>query len=68
MKQKNRSEIKKEDTWDLTYIFKNEKDFFKELETVKPLLSKVTEYKGKLLESDEMLLSFLEFSDDIERR
>ncbi len=68
MKQKNRSEIKIEDTWDLTYIFKNEKDFFKELENVKPLLSKVTEYKGKLLESDEMLLSFLEFSDDIERR
>ena len=68
MKQKNRSEIKLEDTWDLTYIFKDKEDFFKALEEVKPLLSKVSNYKGKLLESDKTLLSFLEFSDEIERK
>ena len=68
MKQKKRSEIKVEDTWDLTYIFKDRDDFFKALDEVKPLLSKVLDYKGKLLESDKSLLSFLEFSDEIERK
>ena len=68
MKQKNRSEIKIEDTWDLTYIFKNKEDFFKALEEVRPRLAEISKYKGKLLENDKMLLSFLEFSDEVERK
>ena len=31
MKQKERAEIKKEDTWDLTVIFKNDNEFYLEL-------------------------------------
>ncbi len=68
MKQKLRSEINEKDTWDLTYIFKTEADFNKCLEETKQELPKVLEYKGKLLQDSNTLLSFLEYSDEIERK
>lgn len=68
MKQKNRSEIKIEDTWDLTYIFKNKEDFFKSLKETEKIIPEISKYKGKLLENDKSLLEFLEFSDEIERK
>ena len=68
MKQKNRSEIKIEDTWDLTYIFKNKEEFFKSLKETEKIIPEISKYKGKLLENDKNLLEFLEFSDEIERK
>ena len=68
MKQKKRSEININDTWDLTYIFKNDNEFNKSLNEVNDLINNVENYKGKILNSSDSLLSFLEFSDDIERK
>ena len=68
MKQKKRSEIDVVDTWDLTYIFKSNDEFNKEFDKVKKSLSKITKFKGKILESSDSLLSFLELSDEIERK
>ena len=68
MKQKKRSDIKIEDTWDLTLIFKNDEEFRKELESAKKDIYKINEYKGKVLNSSKTLLNFLELSDDIERK
>ena len=68
MKQKLRNEINEKDTWDLTYIFKNEDDFNKAYEEIKLDIKKVTNYKGKILDSSDSLLSFLKYSDDIERK
>ena len=68
MKQRNRSEIKLEDTWDLTYIFKNKDEFLKSLNETKKLIPEISKYKGKLLENDKNLLEFLEFSDQLERK
>ena len=68
MKQKNRSEIKIEDTWDLTYIFKNKEEFFESLKETEKIIPEISKYKGKLLENDKSLLEFLEFSDEIERK
>ena len=68
MKQKLRNEINITDTWDLTYIFKNEDEFNKSIENVKKEINKVTEYKGKLLENSNTLLSYLKYSDDVERK
>ena len=68
MKQKNRSEIKIEDTWDLTYIFKNKEEFFESLKETEKIIPEISKYKGKLLENDKNLLEFLEFSDEIERK
>ncbi len=68
MKQKLRSEIKEEDTWDLTAIFQDEKAFIKCYEEVKKDLPKITEYQGRILESSDTLLAFLELTDTIERK
>ena len=68
MKQKQRSEINEKDTWDLTYIFKDEDEFNNIYKEAKSEIKKVTEYKGKLLENSDGLLSFLEYSDNIERK
>ena len=68
MKQRLRSEIKEEDTWDLTYIFKNDDEFNKSLEEAKNEIKKVSEFKDKILNNSETLLSFLEYSDEIERK
>ena len=68
MKQKLRTEIKEEDTWDLTYIFKDEKEFNKTFKEAQEEIKKVGEFKGKLLLNSNSLLSFLEYSDNIERK
>ena len=68
MKQKIRSEIKEEDTWDLSLIFKDEKEFNKSLNETKKEITKLTSFKGQLLSNAKTLLDFLEISDDIERK
>ena len=66
--QKLRKDIKVEDTWDLTYIFKDEKEFFDSLELVKDEMKSITNFKGHILDSSDSLLKFLEESDNIERK
>lgn len=68
MKQKTRSEIDVNDTWDLSLIFKNEEEFNKALSDTKEEISKIKNYEGRILESSNSLLSFLELTDDIERK
>ena len=68
MKQKKRSEIDIDDTWDLTLIFKDEDEFNKALDDAKNEIKKIKDYEGKILESSDTLLSFLELTDDIERK
>lgn len=67
-KQKLRSEIKEEDTWDLTLIYQNDDVFYKEIDLVKEELPKIKKYEGHILDSAESLLNFLQESDDLERR
>ena len=68
MKQKLRSDIDVKDTWDLTYIFKSDVEFNKAYEEAKDEIKKVSGFKNKLLESSSSLLSYLEYSDNVERK
>ena len=68
MKQKIRSEINEQDTWDLTVIYKNESEFYKDYNDLKNEIKEVLTYKGKILLSSKNLLSFLELSDKLERK
>ncbi len=68
IKQKERCEIEEEYTWDLTKIFKNNDEYIKSLNDVRSEIGKITGFKGKILESSETLLSFLELSDELERK
>ena len=68
MKQKKREEIKLEDTWDLTYIYKTDDEFYGDLKKVSESIDVVSKYRNKLLESAKTLLDFLKESDEVERR
>ena len=68
MKQKRRDEIDINDTWDLTYIFKSDVEFNKTYEESKKEIKKVSNFKGKLLNNSDSLLSYLEYSDNMERK
>ena len=68
MKQKLRDEIDIKDTWDLTYICKNDDEFNKTYDEAKNEINEVSNYKGKILNSSDSLLSYLEYSDNMERK
>ena len=68
MKQKKRSEIDIKDTWDLEVIYKNIEDFNNDYNYLENNLQEVSKYKNHLLDSASNLLSFLEFSDKLERK
>lgn len=51
----NRKDVKKEDCWDLSTLFKTEADWEKALETIAPLSDNLLLYKGKLAEGNNLL-------------
>ena len=67
-KQKERKDIKLEDTWDLTYIFKSDEEFYNELKNVESNISIITKYQDHILDNSNNLLSFLKQSDNDERK
>ena len=67
-KQVKREEVDKNYTWDLTSIFKNDKEFYDFLEEVKKEIPKIQEFKGKIVKSGKNLYDFLVFSNNLERK
>ena len=67
MKQKKRSEIEVKDTWDLTAIYKNLDEFYKDYNYLENNMEHLLKYKGHLLDNSRSLLEFLENSDTLER-
>ena len=51
--------------WDLTKIFKNEKEFNETKKEVNKLADEIVTYKGRILESSDSLFSFLELENKI---
>ena len=52
--------------WDLTKIFKSDKEFNDTIEEVNQLLDKITKYKGRIFESADILLEFLKLDTKID--
>ena len=67
MEYKTRAEVPEKDKWDLTKIFKNEEDFYKAIEGIKPLLEDVASFKGKIMASSTNLLNFINAYEDLNR-
>ena len=63
-----RSEIREEDTWDLSDIFKSDELWFDEYEALKKLPEQAAGYRGRLGESAGVLLDFFKFDDDVSLR
>ena len=67
MKQKNRSEYKK-NMWRVEDIYPTVDDFYKELDSLRKELSKYNSYKGKIMSSSSTLLEFLKFDVEYSKR
>lgn len=57
-----RGEIDKKFCWDLSSLFKNEKEWDECYENIKKSIPKMESYKGRLVESIETLKEFLDYS------
>ena len=65
-KQPLRSEIKKEDQWDLTLIYKNGEEWEKDLEKAKKEIKKVADFKD-MLSSSKRLCEYMKYEEETER-
>lgn len=66
-KEKLRSEIEDKYKWDLSLIYNNEDDWYKDLEITKEEIKKIENYKNKFLLSADNLLEYLEFDEKLDR-
>ena len=60
-----RDQVPKEFTWDLSMIFENDEAWLEAFEALKPLPATLRAYEGRLGESAETLLSFLQLGDEV---
>ena len=58
--QKKREEISDLYKWDLTKIYKNNDEFYNDIDSLD--VNKISEFKGKIVSSASNLLKYLEFS------
>ena len=65
-KQLTRSEISNEYKWDLTPIYKSDKDWEKDLEKAKKEIKKISKFND-LLSSSKRLLEYIEYDEEVER-
>jgi oligoendopeptidase F len=63
-----RSEVKKEDQWDLDYLYKSDDDWEKHYNDVDQKIKGYDDYKGKLNESFELFKAALDFDMEISRQ
>ena len=66
--QKTRDEIETKYTWDLTLIYKTDKDFEKDYKKVSKEINDITKYRGVLVKSASNLLGYLKLSNELERK
>lgn len=62
-----RSEVDEKFTWAIEDLYTNDEMWQKEYDKIKEMLSRVTDYQGRLEKSGEILLSFLQLSDEIHK-
>lgn len=66
--EKLRSEIKDEYKWDLTRIYKDEKEWQKDFDEVKEEILKVTSYKDSFLSNGKRLYEYLKYDEEVSRK
>ncbi len=60
--------MKNNDNWDLSSLFNDNEEWQKEADDYKPELKKAIEFKGRLKDSDAVLLSALSYLEDIYKK
>lgn len=64
IKEKLRSEIREEDKWDLTGLYKTEDEWNKDYDELQGLISKFDDFKSKLNNSKD-ILKYFEFNNEV---
>lgn len=67
-RQKTRKEIDEKYKWDLTTIYKNDEEWYDNLEIVKKEIKNILKYKGKIVSSAKNLLDYLKYDEKTERK
>ncbi len=62
-----RSEINEEDKWDLTKIFKDEKEYNELYEKTIVIIGKIVQMKGRITERDKTLLEYLQLDEELDK-
>ena len=60
-----RNEVRTEFTWAIEDLYDTDQQWQEEYEKIKEMIQKVTEYQGRISRSSDLLLSFLQLSDEI---
>lgn len=60
-----REEVRKEDTWDVSHLYKDVDEFHKDIEKIKELSKKATSFQGTLDKSKENLLHVLNYLTEV---
>ena len=63
-----RSEIDENLKWDTSLIYKEDDEYYKEIEEIKKLADDLTKYKGKITENTDNLLNFLKDYEKLMRK
>ena len=63
-----RSEIDENLKWDTSLIYKEDDEYYKEIEEIKKLADDLTKYKGKITENTDKLLNFLKDYEKLMRK
>ncbi len=63
----DRSEVKKEDTWNLEALYSDGDDWKRDFDLLDSRINKISSYRGRLSESPDVLYSCLSEIDDIKR-
>ena len=66
--EKLRCEIEDKYKWDLTKIYKDEKEWQKDFDDVKEKVSKVLEYKDSFLSNGKKLYEYLKYDEEVSRK
>ncbi len=66
--QKKRSEIEDKYKWDLTYIYSSDDSWYDDFNNISKIVPSIRNYQGKIVSSADNLLSYIEFSNDLERK
>ena len=66
--EKLRCEIEDKYKWDLTKIYKDEKEWQKDFDDVKDKILKVSEYKDNFLNNGKRLYEYLKYDEEVSRK
>ena len=68
IRDRERNDLEERLTWDTSLIYKEDEDFYKDIDESKDLAEQLRKYKGKITENADSLLDFLKDYENLMRK